>query len=366
MDLTEAELAEIAAMAERMTVFAESDSDLVANVADKLIESMTAEPAESDGNMQEINDLPTLESLENIAPAAPWQHSALGLEVLDHINEPVIENAPEKVVPDDMPELDVLGETAEKTDGTSIPWKSDLGAVIPENGRLTAKECKRHYDGAPFFMIPNGYREIRAGACAGMEELEAVKLPETMEKICAGAFADCTALREVVIPYSVTTIEQDAFEGCDSLEQVTLPTRFEEQAAELFGENVSFNFVEDPEPEAPAIIGDGRYTAKIRRKEYDDGAELVIPDGYLEIRAGACAGLDELKSVVLPNTLVKICSGAFSDCTSLEGLAIPASCEEIEEDAFEGCTSLALVMVPPHLEETARALFPNANILISE
>lgn len=233
---------------------------------------------------------------------------------------------------------------------------------IPIGGRLTAKECRRIYKGEAEWIIPDGYREIRAGACAALEDLHIVTIGETVERIASGAFADCTALQTVLLPLSLQSIEDDAFEGCDAITAVTAPETMREQILAVFGEHIAYTWTKEP----PKIIGDGRFTAKIRNAMYHDEAELVIPEGYLEIRAGACAGLEELQTVILPQTLTRIASGAFADCTSLVSIAIPCSVTELADDAFEGCTALSRVIAPAHLEAMIRAVFPNVSVELTE
>ncbi len=226
---------------------------------------------------------------------------------------------------------------------------------IPADGRLTAKECRRIYNGESEWVMPDGYREIRAGACAALDDLTAVTVSGTVERIASGAFADCSALQIIVLPLSLQSIEDDAFEGCEAITAVTAPEIMQEAILAVFGEDVTYTWTKKP----PQIIGDGRFTAKIRNAMYHDEAELVIPEGYLEIRAGACAGLEELKSVSLPGTLTKIASGAFADCTALESVTIPVSVAELADDAFEGCAALSHVTAPAHLESVIRTNFPN-------
>ncbi|MBQ4346082.1 MAG: leucine-rich repeat protein [Oscillospiraceae bacterium] len=233
---------------------------------------------------------------------------------------------------------------------------------VPEDGRLTAKECRRIYHGESCWEIPAGYREIRAGACAALEDLTAVVICDTMQRIGNGAFADCSALENITLPLSLQTLESDAFEGCDNITAVTAPEAMQEQVMAVFGDSVAYTWLKEP----PKIIGDGRFTAKIRNGMYCDEEELVIPEGYLEIRAGACAGLEELKRVILPSTLVKIAAGAFADCSALEEIAIPESVTELAEDAFEGCTALRRVTAPAHLESVIRTNFTNVLVQLTE
>ena len=232
---------------------------------------------------------------------------------------------------------------------------------IPEDGKFTAKECRLRYKGEPEFHIPHGFTEIRAGACAAMDDLEKLIVPDTVTRIGSGAFSDSPSLTEIVFPSTLEEIAEDAFEGCESLMRVTMPRSLEAMADKLFGPQTHIIWIES---EKPSIIGDGRFTAKIRAKIYDDGDTLTIPEGYTEIRAGACAGLEDLKQVILPNTLFKICSGAFADCTALTEVMIPSSVTELDADAFEGCTGISRAIVSHELADAAKACFPNATILI--
>ena len=241
----------------------------------------------------------------------------------------------------------------------AVPIASD----IPADGKFTTRERRKIYHHETTLEIPRGYLEIRAGACAGLEELESVILPDTIVKIGSGAFSDNASLKTVMIPLSVKEIAEDAFEGCDAITNVTMPMALEWIAPVLFGQNVVINWLEEESEEADSI-GDGRYTRQLRKELYHGEPTLIIPEGITEIRPGACAGLETVTEVVLPSTLTKICSGAFSECVSLRVLDIPANVTELEEDAFEDCPSLRMVAIPSHLEKQARACFPEADLAI--
>ena len=129
--------------------------------------------------------------------------------------------------------------------------------------------------------------------------------------------------------------------------------------------SAGLEWLEEQKEEAAAVdVGDGRFTRHVRREIYHGEPVLTIPEGYTEIRPGACAGLDSITEVRLPSTLQKICSGAFSECTSLRVLDIPASVVTLEEDAFEDCDALSMVAVPSHLAKEAKACFPNVDLAI--
>ena len=351
-------------------------ADVMTAVADSLFvdeePQVELEPEPSDPLMklEEITEAPTDENapkkeMNFLANSLFDDNSIPSLEIIDEpeVELPKPESDGSDVTLEVMENLADAIFTGEITNEPIIVERTGYEGGVPEDGKLTAKECKRFYHGEFVMEIPEGYREIRAGACAALEHLESLELPSTIEKIGNGAFSDCNALERLVIPVSVMEIAEDAFDSCDALTDVTLPRRFEKEAKVLFPNATVFTWLET----APPILGDGRFTAKLRAKLCDEDAEnLEIPDGYLEIRAGACAGLENLKSVTLPSTLEKICAGAFSDCTALESVTIPESVTELSEDAFDGCTKLAHVTVSKSLEEAAKACFPNVILSLLE
>ncbi len=340
--------------------------------AESFAAQRTAESADSasvEVEAPQQNELPTLEGMEPLGEdalpvlsafdddftSAPkvsaWRRhnfDAAALSALGVLSEP-----------DD---LAFASQSAAPAPTTPVE-KADI--VIPKDGRFSARERNKCYHGEAVLEIPAGYLEIRAGACAGLENMESAVLPNTIVKIGSGAFSDSTLLKNIYIPLSVKEIASDAFEGCDSLETVTMPRELEWLASELFGENVEITWLEEQKQETAAIdVGDGRFTRQVRRALYHGEPTLIIPEGYTEIRPGACAGLETITEVRLPNTLQKICSGAFSECTSLRVLDIPASVTILEEDAFEDCDMLSMVAVPSHLAKDAKLCFPNVDLAI--
>ena len=83
--------------------------------------------------------------------------------------------------------------------------------------------------------LPAKLEAIEAEAFAGGTFVCAV-LPEGCKEIGAGAFKDCAQLRFVEIPTSVTSIDSSAFEGCsDGLIIVTVSGSEAERFAEAQG-----------------------------------------------------------------------------------------------------------------------------------
>ena len=358
-----------------------SDTQNSAESLPELSEFTAPEPEEAEEPFDGEPDEPAVETAEEPAEEAAETEepeTETDTESEEQTEEKPAEPEPEEIleIPDLVPMDDVqipgmhidTGEDSEEL--LDIPELAPIEAPaeinvekieIPEDGKFTVKECRKQYHGEASYTIPFGYREIRAGACAALDDLETLVISDTVTKVGNGAFSDCASLKSVYIPLSVVEIGEDAFDGCDALETVTIPHRFEEQTEDMFPEQVQIKWLEDAEPQT-IVSGNGRYTAKIRTQEYDGSSLLTIPEGYREIRSGACAGLEDLTEVVLPESLTKICAGAFADCTGLERLAIPVGVTAIEEGAFEGCTGLKLVALPPHLAEAGKREFPDAEL----
>ena len=70
------------------------------------------------------------------------------------------------------------------------------------------------------FVIPDGTKTVGLYAFWGCENLDTVKIPQSVTSIEASAFSHCSGLTYVTIPDSVTTIDQEVFNGCSNLTEV--------------------------------------------------------------------------------------------------------------------------------------------------
>lgn len=354
-DTAETHIADEPVTKDMVETLADDTSDIAAESVDDVIdaEACVAEIP------QPVADVPAdAGSVAMDLPAESFEDAAAMEEIPGEVSE--VDVVLTEETPN--PEQDVLHEPEAETITDVAVDATEEYVSIPEDGRLTAKECRRVYRDEIEWHMPAGYREIRAGACAALEKLEILHIADTVEKICSGAFADCSDLRAITIPLSVTALENDAFDGCDTVTNITAPEVMREQIVGIFGETVQYTWL----PEPPKIIGDGKFTAKIRNSMYNGETELIIPEGYIEIRAGACAGLEELEQVILPATLEKIAAGAFADCIALQSVTIPDRVTVLADDAFEGCTALKRIVAPKHLETVIRTNFPNVLVLFTE
>jgi len=84
-------------------------------------------------------------------------------------------------------------------------------------------------------FVPGGIRVIAAEVFAGHEEIESIRLPDSVLVVGEGAFKDCTNLRQVNLGTGVEQIKDRAFAGCSRLEAVKLPASVKTVGLQAFG-----------------------------------------------------------------------------------------------------------------------------------
>ncbi len=84
-------------------------------------------------------------------------------------------------------------------------------------------------------FVPGGIRVIAAEVFAGHEEIESIRLPDSVLVVGEGAFEDCTNLRQVNLGTGVEQIKDRAFAGCSRLEAVKLPASVKTVGLQAFG-----------------------------------------------------------------------------------------------------------------------------------
>ena len=152
------------------------------------------------------------------------------------------------------------------------------------------------------FSVPSGIRSIGNEAFYKHEELQQIKLPETLVYIGDAAFAE-SGLTSIKIPDSVVSLGSNTFSSCEALESVDLPS------------------------------------------------------GLAQIERNAFSECSSLKEIQFPKTLNVIGEGAFYNCTSLTELKLPEKLFVIGDYAFLFCTGLTSVNFPDHLYSIGRGAF---------
>lgn len=85
--------------------------------------------------------------------------------------------------------------------------------TVTKIGSNAFKNCKK-LNG---ITLPESLISLGTSAFSGCSSLTLIKIPETVTSISDNAFANCTALEKIEVPYQVTTIGETPFVGCSKL-----------------------------------------------------------------------------------------------------------------------------------------------------
>ena len=169
--------------------------------------------------------------------------------------------------------------------------------------------------------------EISIEAFSGCENVNFIKLPNSVLKIRYFAFRGCTSLNEIIIPNSVTEIQSGVFEECTSLCEITLPfVGTKQEIAD--GEDGSSRFNSIFGYGVPYSLKDVVVTNETRLEEdsfygCESIQNVTFLDGLLEVESYAFYDCPSLKSVVIPKSVQKIGDSFIYNCPLLENLEIP-------------------------------------------
>lgn len=182
---------------------------------------------------------------------------------------------------------------------------------------------------------------VGSNAFERCENLNSIKLPNSITTIDSFAFSECKNLMNIKIPASVMNIVDSAFTNCPAWLTV-------EEGNESFVEDkgVIYNKVKTKiiyisagveEILIPKTVTDIAYVfghnKHIKSISFEEGSTLNNIPFYA---FNSCENLSSLK---LPNGITAIDRGAFCGCTSLTDLEVPASVTSIHAEAFKNCSA---------------------------
>lgn len=187
-------------------------------------------------------------------------------------------------------------------------------------------ELRKYVGDAREAVIPEGVKWICDHEFRGLENLEQVTLPSTLEAIGRRAFHDCRNLQRVYIPGSVEWIGDYAFSRCRRLEEVAVA-------------------------EGVRSIGQGCFQFCFLLKD------VVLPESLEVLGSDAFYQCYGLERAVIHGRIESVGCGTFHGCTVLKEVSLPASVKKIDSRAFTECENVA-VELPYSLFQTRSALDP--------
>ena len=168
--------------------------------------------------------------------------------------------------------------------------------------------------------IPNSVTSIGRNAFDSCSGLTSITIPNSVRSIGYYAFSGCSGLTSVTIPNSVTSIEVGVFEFCSGLTRITIPNSVTSIGYRAFDDCYGLKEVHISDLASWCNIYFNDYESNplyYAHNLYLNGelvTELVIPDGFSEIKNYAFYGCSGLTSVTIPNSVTSIGDDAFSGC----------------------------------------------------
>ena len=180
--------------------------------------------------------------------------------------------------------------------------------------------------------ISDSVKEIDSFAFLFCENLDDIKIPNSVTKIGESVFSDCTSLKSISIPDSVKEIGPSAFQGCTSLSSVDIS-------------------------DSVTSIKEAAFM------NCTDMKKIQLPDSVKELGGSVFEGCTSLNKVKLSSSIPEICFSAFEGCTELTEIVIPDSVKEIGDYAFSGCSSLKKAEIPASVENIVDSAFSDCTEL---
>lgn len=263
-------------------------------------------------------------------------------------------------------------------------------------------------------VIPEGVNSIKATAFYGANNLESVRMPNSLTTIGSDAFEGCTSLNKVivpdikswcnmefksgsyywgpatsnplyyahhlycndeteiidlVIPKGVEDVNSSAFCGCSSLKSVTVPGSVKYIGSYSFYGCDELEKVIVPDIASWCGISFSDNPLNYAHHLYSDAntevTNLVIPATVTAIGDGAFYNASSITSVRIPNSVKIIGAWAFEGCSDLKSIVIPNGVTEIGCGAFCDCSTLESVVIPNSVRKIDEGAFQNCMSLYS-
>lgn len=216
-------------------------------------------------------------------------------------------------------------------------------AVVPGSVAEVPDRCFEAATSLSEVSLAEGIRAIGKYAFAPHEAyttmgaLTDIALPSTLKDIGRGAFM-ATKIHDIVIPESVENIGEGAFTECRSLAKIEFNCELDTLPSRLL--HNTLGITELKFPKGLKVIGD--YALDHIGMDY-----LVIPEGVVELKRGACNGSGK-KGLALPESLEVIGAYALGYQSMCNSFTIPSKVRYIGNRAFDGACYIKELHIKSH------------------
>lgn len=260
-------------------------------------------------------------------------------------------------ITDDVEDLSILMESLKELDFLEIFFTLDLSACvstkeIPDDFLRNNKSIKK-------IMLPPNITSINNGAFAYAENLEELKIPESVETLGSRIIAD-TKIKSIEIPGSVKSIYY-SFSDASELENVKLNEGTEEIVTFAFA-NTSITNIEIPSTVTNLTPNSFEGCRKLKsisfagpaRSDFEvltNGMVKYTREGYQTCVQFYPAGSSAKKFQDDLEGIEAIGSICFSGCDNLEEIIIPEGIKTLNFKSFDLCSNLKRIVLPSTLKE---------------
>lgn len=220
-----------------------------------------------------------------------------------------------------------------------------------ENGTYTITGYRDFY--SDYVNIPSKINNIEVTAIGtsafqSRNNINTVRIPETVTSIGPMAFYGCKNLVSVIIGPNVKSIGSKAFNSCTSLTGINLKN------AEILGEYAFYGCTSLTElycGTALKVIGQRAFHSCTALDFINWGSTLVYIGDY------AFSGCTTITSLKFPDSLGYIGNSSFKGCSSLSSVTFGSGELEIAPYAFENCVALTQITIPANVKTIGRCAF---------
>ncbi len=247
-------------------------------------------------------------------------------------------------------DIEVIGEWA-------FGYASLSGEVVFPDTLVAIEASAFAFSEVSAIDLNDGLKTIGNGAFNGLEEIESVFIPASVEYIGRSAFRRMSALEVVTFEAGsqLSEINDNTFSDADSLETIHLPDNLEIIGHHAFSNNQAMSHINIPN--SVTTIKPWAFSSM------SELYEITIPQGIEVLAERIFYDTDSLKHVHLPDSLEIIESNAFYQATAIEEIELPDGLKVIEGDAFRQATSLHTINLPQSLETLKHGVFRETDSL---